>query len=322
MSASPDPARRDAPRHSPLGPAAAGLARARRAAAAALVFALCGTGLAANPFVSAPEGPAPLPAARAAPAPAPLVGAQLSLRERAAAAIESFGREPSAGALAALLGAAFLYGLLHASGPGHRKGVVFSLFLGRKSKPWEPLAAGALSAAAHAGAGIALVALLGLLRGAVAGLADAERWRSYLDAGTLLLVAALALVLALRKAIALLRGETHAHGAASGGNVYAVVLASSLVPCPGATMILIFSLYAGLAWLGVLAVLAMSLGMAIVVSAAGYLAYAGREGLFRGIKAREAALGRVSGILELLAYLFLLGFCLWTAWPSLSPLLG
>ena len=45
----------------------------------------------------------------------------------------------------------FLYGLIHAVGPGHRKALTFSLFLGQETRWKEPLSAGFLSAGLHGG---------------------------------------------------------------------------------------------------------------------------------------------------------------------------
>lgn len=63
---------------------------------------------------------------------------------------------------------------------------------------------------------------------------------------------------------------------------------------------------------------AMSIGMGIVISAAGYIAYAGRESLFSQIKARESVIGQVSDGLEVFSYLIVLGFSLYMAWPSIA----
>ncbi|MBL8965520.1 MAG: hypothetical protein JNG85_00855, partial [Spirochaetaceae bacterium] len=168
-----------------------------------------------------------------------------------------------------------------------------------------------------------------LLRGAVAGLGDAERLGAWLDAGTFGLMGLLALSLFAVKLARLRRGKSGLKGSrepssragmedASGGRgLYGVVSAASLVPCPGAVMLLLFALYAGRPDLGVAGVLSMSLGMGIVVSAAGYLAFAGRQGLFSRLKSRERLVGLVADGLELLSYLLIAAF----AAAALLPLL-
>ncbi|GAB1456290.1 hypothetical protein MASR2M48_15980 [Spirochaetota bacterium] len=86
-------------------------------------------------------------------------------------------------------------------------------------------------------------------------------------------------------------------------------------------MMLLFGVYIGMPYLGIAAVIAMSLGMGLVISLAGYLAYCGRAGLFGRLKAKENILGPLSDILELGSYLLVLGFSLYMAWPVITTAL-
>lgn len=294
---------------------------AARVAALAFMLALAAAPLFASPFTSSDDDAPPLPTVRAPSSQGPMIEAQRGLRDRAAESIRLFAEDPSGSTLAGLLAAAFVYGILHAIGPGHRKTIVFSLFIGKKAAPCEPLAAGFMAAGVHAGVGIAIVGVLSIAFGAIAGLGDAERVSAYLDASTFGVLIVAALVLTALKLRAMASGKGHG-SAPSGGRrgLYGIVFVSSLIPCPGATMILLFALYAGLPWVGAAAVLAMSVGMGVVISAAGYLAYAGRVGLFGSLKAREKTIGLVSDLLELLSYLLVLGFSLYMAWPTILAL--
>lgn len=311
-------------------PASAGarLARCRLtspAAALALAFILGGALAHANPFYSPPaEAAAPAPPAPAAKAvPAPLVALQLRFRESLA---EAFGRatESEEGAESgarraalAVLGIAFVYGLAHAAGPGHRKTVVFSLFIGAKAKAWEPMAAGFLSALTHTASGGLVIGVLSLVRGAVASLTSAETALAWADGGSLLILALIAAALIVNK----LRHFSHAHDhgpSGAGRGRYAVVFLTSLVPCTGSIMVMLFALYLGSPLLGVAALLFIALGQGLVVSAAAYLAWFGRERFFNAIKRRERAVAAVSGGLELASYALILAFSLYTAWPFLG----
>lgn len=303
------------------------LRRGRRAAAFLLAFALAAAA-SANPFLGEEDEAAPAPVAATAPPPA-LSKLQFAFRDRLASAISTFKEKPSAAAVGALLAGAFVYGLLHAAGPGHRKTVVFSLFMARRAKAWEPAAAGLVAAGAHAGTAVALILVLGALRGAIAELGALDKAVLYLDGFTLAALGLVAMALAARKAIDLARGRGHDHGTrGSGGEgaedggrgLYAIVAASSLVPCPGATMVLLFALYLDLAVLGLAAVLAMSAGMAAVTAAAGYLAFFGREGLFLRMKDGGKAVEAAASVMELGSYLFLAAFSTWAAWPFLASL--
>jgi ABC-type nickel/cobalt efflux system permease component RcnA len=57
---------------------------------------------------------------------------------------------------------AFLYGILHAPGPGYRKTVIFSLYLARKAPAWEPAGTGSLLAVLYAGTAIVLLIAVAL----------------------------------------------------------------------------------------------------------------------------------------------------------------
>jgi nickel/cobalt transporter (NicO) family protein len=284
----------------------------------ALLLALSAAAAYANPFFGAEEG------APAAPeylvrrtAPGAFVGLQSRFRDSLA---EAFNQAGSEGAAAfAVLGIAFLYGLAHAAGPGHRKTVVFSLFLGSKAKAWEPLAAGFLSALTHTLSGGLVILVLTLLRGAIASLASAEAVLAWMDGGSLLVLAFIALILIMNK----LRHMNHAHehgGARKGRGKYGIIFFTSLVPCTGSIMVLLFSLYMGSPLLGVAALLFIALGQGLVVSLAAYLAWFGREGLFLKLKERERTVAMVSGYLEIASYALILGFSIYMVWPFLLSL--
>jgi ABC-type nickel/cobalt efflux system permease component RcnA len=254
--------------------------------------------------------------------PAPFSELQLTIRDEAAARLRDFRDNPSGGAVAAILLGAFFYGLLHAAGPGHRKTVVFALFLGRRARAWEPLAAGMLSGGAHAATGAAVILVLGLARGAVASLSDAELSGRWLEGLTFVAVLAIAVLLFARKSLDLLAGRDHVHGGATEGRgLYGIVTLASLVPCPGAIMILLFAIYLDIALVGLAAILVMSVGMGLVVSLVGYLAWFGRTGLFGRFKATKG-IALVGGLLELLSYALLVAFSLYASWPFLAWLLA
>lgn len=271
--------------------------------------------LAANPF-TAHQGSPGLPAPAAGQG--RFTGTQFALRERMASLFSTLAEEKSAASLVAILALAFAYGLLHAAGPGHRKTIVFSLFLARKARPWEPALAGLLAAVIHALTALALVGILSLLQGAVAQLVQVSEVGIYLEYTTFLLLALLAIVFTIRCILALAGKTRHKeHGGKETKGLWGIIAVSSLVPCPAATMILLFAVYLDLTLYGVFAVLALSLGMSTVIAGSGYLAWFGRSGLFARLKNREGLIERISHSLELVSWLFLLGFSLWAGSPAL-----
>lgn len=80
-------------------------------------------------------------------------------------------------------------------------------------------------------------------------------------------------------------------------------------------MLLILALSQNLVAMGVFGVLAMSFGMGIIISLAGYLGMAGRKSFFMWFKNKEGMVGKISNIFELLSYAVIALFSLWMGSP-------
>ncbi|MBP7265064.1 MAG: hypothetical protein KBB32_12900 [Spirochaetia bacterium] len=295
--------------------------RVGRVLAATLLALVMGAAVWANPFYGTAEGEPQAPVSATRGASGPLVELQRRFRDSLADAFGSAQTEGAASSLAAVLGLAFLYGLAHAAGPGHRKTVVFSLFLGSKRKAWEPMAAGLLAATTHTLSGGLLILALSVIRGMLASLASAEAVMVWMDGISLVILAALGLTLAIIKIVRLAKGSAHNHSA-KGRGTYGIIFFSSLVPCTGTIMVLLFALYMDAIVLGLLALVAIALGQAVIVALAAYLAWFGREGLFGRLKAKERLVANISGALEVLSYAAITVFSLWAAWPFLLSVTG
>ena len=278
---------------------------------------------AADPFTSGSKGES-LPAASRGSLihiPSFLVDSQLIFREKAGEILATLKDNPKTSAMLWFLFIVFIYGFLHGAGPGHRKTVVFSLFLSRKAKPWEPFAAGFLSAELHAGTSLILILIFKVVKQTVASFTSSERLAFYLEGWTFIALGFFSLVLILVKIIEMQRNTAKTELALPHKNIYALLFISSLFPCPGATMILLFALSEGLLTIGILGVVAMSVGMGTIISLVGYLAMTGREGLFRWFKNREDKVKSISDKLELTSYVFVILFALWMGSPFIYWLL-
>ncbi len=244
-----------------------------------------------------------------------LVAAQATLREKLGTYFYSWKQSGSASLLWGILGAAFLYGFLHAFGPGHRKTILFSLYLAREAPAWEPAGTGLLLSALHSGAAVILLLMLRGVTGAISGKAD--NIARYMEGSTYMLLISIALFLIVQALRDLLyKPENQQRKKMSLGTI----LLTGIYPCPGAILILILSLTLSITGIGILAVIAMSLGMSIPIIAAGYLAWFGRTGLFLSLKKNEKMIGRISAVIELFSYTFLLLFSLYMAEPFLLSL--
>ena len=102
---------------------------------------------------------------------------------------------------------------------------------------------------------------------------------------------------------------------------YVLFLISGLYPCPGAILVLILSHTLGIMVSGIFSVIAMSAGMMIPIAIAGYLAWFGREGVFRILKDRGNVIRVVSLVLTVASCIFLCIFSIYIAWPFLITVL-
>jgi ABC-type nickel/cobalt efflux system permease component RcnA len=216
---------------------------------------------------------------------------------------------------------AFLYGVLHAVGPGHGKLVVSSLFLARDVRLRTALGISWLVSALQTLSSIAIVTTVAfaLGRGGFDALHDSRRIE-LICYGLIAFIGLAMLTSALREAWAHRRrvgSELSARGqvVASGG----LVLAAGLTPCASAIIILLFALGQGVYWVGVAASLVMAVGMGLTVSLVGLAAVAARRGTLRAAGPSAAptywvksALG-VAGAAAITGLGLLLFLSAWTA---------
>jgi nickel/cobalt transporter (NicO) family protein len=178
---------------------------------------------------------------------------------------------------------AFLYGVVHALGPGHGKLVVVSYFLAREARIVRGLLMGLQIAVFHVLSAMVVVALADLLLRRAFGGPPAEvaevRLASY---GLIALIGALMLVQAVRRSRQRRAGQAvgdgccgHAH--AKGGEQGALSLGVGLVPCTGSMLILLYAMANDILLAGMVLVAAIAAGMAITMGALGLLSIVARQ---------------------------------------------
>ena len=220
-----------------------------------------------------------------------LMALQRELNDAISDAFHDVEESGSHRALALILVLAFLYGVLHAIGPGHGKSVVASYFVAHHARLASGIVMGGLISVIQ---GITAIILVGLL-------AIVLRWRQFdvLSHATLVELVSYGLIAAL--GIAMLyravTGTSHHHD--DGGHAHhdhahdddahhhgterpldrRLILATGLTPCASAIIILLFALANEALGIGVAAVAALSLGMAITVSSIGVATVLGRRAM-------------------------------------------
>lgn len=208
--------------------------------------------------------------------------AQRQLNQALSRELRRFRGGEVTGAALGVAWIAFLYGVLHAVGPGHGKLVVSSLFLARHVRLRTALGISWLVSVLQTMSSIAIVTVVAfaLGRGGFDALHDSRRIE-LICYGLIALIGLVMLTDALREVwVHRRRVEGHSgHGqrVASGG----LVLATGLTPCASAIIILLFALGQGVYLVGVAASLVMAVGMGLTVSLVGLAAVAARRGTLR-----------------------------------------
>lgn len=284
-----------------------------------VLFAALLSNLFSNPFLGSGEEKA-IPAVRPPSSGGFWIEKQLEFRELIAEKLKDIKNSGDKSILWGILGFSFLYGVLHAAGPGHRKTVIFSLFLTRKTRWYEPLLAASLSSAAHGGTALLLILLFQFLFNRLLS-TRINKVSMYMEGVSYILLLFISLFFIAVTARELLGKETDKNEKTTSRGIYSTLLISSFFPCPGVIMIMTFSAALGVLSTGILAVLSLSLGMGFTISLAAYLAYFGREGIFSFLKMKKTVIHRTSAILELGSFLFLFLFSLWMAYPFLKGLI-
>jgi nickel/cobalt transporter (NicO) family protein len=212
------------------------------------------------------------------------------------------------------LSIAFFYGMVHALGPGHGKFVILSYFMGRDVRIGRGLAIAAQMAIVHVIAAIAIVWIADSVLQAGFGVGLAEipgvRAASFLiiaGIGIYMLTQAIKATLGSRRAASAGddHGHSHSHGhdghshshshAGSGKEGGLLALASGIVPCPGAVLVMLYAIANNMIYPGFLLVVAMSAGIGVTISALGIGAILARQ---TALRMMEGAGGR-SGVVAL-----------------------
>jgi nickel/cobalt transporter (NicO) family protein len=258
--------------------------------------------------------------------------AWLAERQRALndAIADAFHRVETAGsdaALALILGLAFVYGMVHAVGPGHGKSVVASYFVAHRARWTSGILMGSAISLLQ---GLSATILVGLL-----AVILKSKQIEVLDRGTLVELVSYGLIVAVgvfmfwRAA----SGRSHGHdhdddqGRQHDGHRHAMarldrrlIVATGLTPCASAIIILLFALANDAFGLGAIAVAVLTVGMAVTISAIGVLTVLGRRALLAVIDVVGVRAHRLEERLAMTAALVIVGvsgLMMYDAWVRL-----
>jgi nickel/cobalt exporter len=241
-------------------------------------------------------------------------------------------------ALAAILALSFVYGILHAVGPGHGKMVVVSYLMTRRERLANGVIVGSLISLVQGVSAIAIVGVLALVL-------QFSQLR-VVDHTTLIEAVSYALIalIGARMFYQAVTGQSHEHrhggpsdhahrhdhglaalspsGAATAvrGTMVGLAFAAGLTPCASAIIVMLFALANHAFVIGIESALAMSVGMAMTVSAIGIASIFARQVMQRAVAGSSRgshALERVLNIGGSLLLLLFAGLLFLGAWSRL-----
>ena len=184
--------------------------------------------------------------------------------------------------LVAMMSAGFVFGCVHALMPGHGKSVLVSYHLGRPSRLIQGVVTGVLLSATHVG--LAAILVLGGVKVISVSLPAAGRAPA-MEAISAGLLIAIGIYLGLRALL------PHHHSSPRDGR--ALAIAAGLVPCPLTTFVLTYAIANGRLGIGLAAVLAMLLGIAVTLTCFALAAIASREHLLPILQKAEPMRQRI-----------------------------
>ncbi len=224
---------------------------------------------------------------------------QRTLHVRLSAFARRIKASPSPGLIAALVGLAFCFGVVHAVGPGHGKMFTVSYLLTESASIRNGLLFGNCFAFVHAGSAVLLVLLLYyLFRQTVFTSVENLSYYIRLVSYTLIALIGAGLLLHNIRRRCASGGQPLQRGALSRSPLL-MALSVGIVPCTGTVILMLFFISLEMLTFGILVSLSMALGMAVTISAIGLTAVFSRKGIEASFSGTKKAGTVVSAVFEI-----------------------
>lgn len=228
---------------------------------------------------------------------------QYELNKLISTSIRSINDESSITLSLSVIGIAFIYGLVHAAGPGHGKALVAFYFTSNKSDYKKAFKIGFLIAIIHSIS--ALIVTFGIF------FILKKMFRQYFNnfSEISMLISAILIILVGLYLI----WHSFSHRKIKEKKIeqnnkseFTVAFSAGVVPCPGVMTIVLFCIMLGHYTLGLLSAIAMSIGMGLTISFAGILSIALNKKGLHFLDTKGYILEIFGGILVVLLGTFLL----------------
>ncbi|MEA2098864.1 MAG: high frequency lysogenization protein HflD [Campylobacterota bacterium] len=231
-----------------------------------------------------------------------LVGLQYELNSYISTTIRSLNDENNLSTSLVILGIAFIYGLVHAIGPGHGKALVALYFTSNKSDYKKAFKMGYMISIIHAIS--ALIFTFGIFY--ILKTMFRKNFNEFSD-----IAMQISAVMIITVGIYLIyeaytsRKHKEKKLEKSSKSEVAVAFSAGVVPCPGVMTIVLFCIVLGQTTLGVLSAIAMSIGMGLTISLAGIFSIALNKKAGGVLNEKAYILEILGGLLILTLGLFL-----------------
>ena len=232
-------------------------------------------------------------------------------------------------AITSLATVGFLYGIFHAAGPGHGKGVITAYIVAGKRSLGRGLSLSAAAALLQAFVAVAIIGVMAAILNATAASINATAHAIELTSFAAVALVGSYVLWVKAGAFAVFIGSAWSGNAPTCEDaqlpppselerfrdwreLVGIVLAAGIRPCSGALILLTFALSQGLFFAGVVGAFAMAAGTAITTGTLASLAVFAKATLLRWV-GESSSLGLLAvGALELLAaaFVFVLGVIL------------
>jgi len=242
---------------------------------------------------------------------------QRRLNQKIAELSKELKEKKSAKPILIILFITFIYGMVHALGPGHGKTVTFSYFLSERAQVKKGIVVGTLIGFLHAGSALILVLVLYFIiqQSFLRPLEDLSRIIKLISYSLITLIGLFLLsktIIGLRKEK---RAEKRINDSSVTKSIIPFAIAVGIIPCTGAVIVLLFSISMGILGIGIVSTFCMALGMSTTISLVGVSTILAKKGVTRFLINRTKASSILQTALSIIGALLLtlLGILLFTS---------
>lgn len=197
-------------------------------------------------------------------------------------------------------GFSFLYGFIHAAGPGHGKSIVSAYFLSHKQHLKRAFVLAGIISATH----ILLSVILSVFFAACiksTGAFFKIQVQGYLIAASGLIILSTGIYMLIKKLLTI-RDDKHPKESIIYENPFILGISTGMVPCPVTVFIMTFAISRKIPIIGLVSVSSLAAGMFTLLSLVGAAAIKGRDGLLSlGTNKGSGRFEHIGEIIELIS---------------------